>query len=57
MKIYYGSPTFLYCMLKQAYKDIYRNHTGLMPYEIFKEKIELGKEIHFAGTIYQIQKP
>lgn len=44
-------------MLKQAYKDIYRNHTGLMPYEIFKEKIELGKEIHFAGTIYQIQKP
>ena len=56
MKIYYGSPSFLYCRLKQAYKDIYKNYIGLMPYDMFKEKIEKGKEIHFAGVIYQIQK-
>ena len=56
MKIYQGTPSFLYCRLKQAYKDIYRSYDGMMPYEKFKESIELGKEIHFAGCLYQLIK-
>ncbi len=56
MKIYQGTPSFLYCRLKQNYKDIFRNYDGIMPYEKFKERIELGKEIHFAGAIYQLNK-
>jgi hypothetical protein len=56
MKIYQGTPSFLYCRLKQAYKDIFRNYDGLMPYEQFKQRIELGKEIHFAGVLYQLPK-
>jgi len=27
-----------------------------MPYDKFKERIELGKEIHFAGALYQLPK-
>jgi hypothetical protein len=56
MKIYQGTPSFLYCRLKQNYKDIFRNTDGLMPYDKFKERIELGKEIHFAGALYQLPK-
>jgi hypothetical protein len=56
MKIYQGTPTFLYCCLKQAYKNIFSSYTGLMPYEQFKEGIEKGKEIHFAGCLYQMIK-
>jgi hypothetical protein len=56
MKIYQGTPSFLYCRLKQNYKDIFRSCEGLMPYEKFKERIELGKEIHFAGALYQLPK-
>ena len=56
MKIYQGTPTFLYCCLKQAYKDIFSNYSGLMPFEQFKESIEKGKEIHFAGCLYQLIK-
>lgn len=56
MKIYQGTPTFLYCCLKQAYKNIFSSYTGLMPFEQFKESIEKGKEIHFAGCLYQMIK-
>jgi hypothetical protein len=56
MKIYQGTPSFLYCRLKQNYKDIFRSTEGLMAYDKFKERIELGKEIHFAGALYQLPK-
>jgi hypothetical protein len=56
MKIYQGTASFLYCRLKQNYKDIFKSFNGLMPYEQFKEKIEAGKEIHFAGALYQLPK-
>lgn len=52
MKIYQGSPSFLYSRLKANYKDIFRSEEGIIPYEKFKERIELGKEFMFAGTLY-----
>jgi hypothetical protein len=52
MKVYQGSATFLYCRLKQNYKNIFSNTKDLMPFDQFKERIELGKEFRFAGALY-----
>ena len=56
MKIYQGTPSFLYCCLKQNYKNIFSSYEGVIAYKDFKEKIEQGKEIHFAGCLYQLPK-
>ena len=56
MKIYQGSPLFLYSCLKQNYKNIFGNTKGLTTFNDFKERVEAGKEIMFAGCLYTISK-
>jgi hypothetical protein len=56
MKIYQGSPLFLYSCLKQNYKNIFGNTKGLTTFNDFKQRMEQGKEIHFAGCLYTITK-
>jgi hypothetical protein len=56
MAIYQGSALFLYGCYKQKWKTIYGNKQGLASFEKFKERLELGKELNFAGNIYTLNK-
>lgn len=56
MKIYQGSPLFLYTQFKQRYKYIFGNTKGLTTFNDFKERIEQGKELFFADCLYTLNK-
>jgi hypothetical protein len=53
MKLYRGNANWLYHQLKLKYVEVYSNDVGIMPFEKFRDKIESGLELNFAGCSFK----
>jgi hypothetical protein len=53
MAFYIGKPHWLYQQLTRKWIYIHKNTSKLMPFGLFKEKIEAGSEFWFAGDSYK----
>lgn len=54
IKIYQGSPLFLFTRLKQNYKNVWGSTKGLITFNEFKKEMDTYKEIVFNGCYYRL---